>query len=508
MTAFIFYELQKLDVSIVTSAGNAGDKGSHCDYNLPQLLIRPDIGKSIRGAFRDKDMKISNLVVVGATDVEGKTASFSETFQASEAGDEKIVYAPGENIWVPNMEGGAATADGTSYAAPIVAGLIAYWRGVDSGWAESFENARALPKLARVFQRPLNIPKTDSIDRTPFVWNGQDKGESCLTNEMLADDNGKLLCPEELRRCSNGDDKRKRRSCDLGDGDDDEEGSGSSGGDSGLRPSPITWQPGTPSPTCSSNCGSLCSGYYCKPNPTGNPPDYSDPKLHPATSVPAVTTSVPIQTSDVPTATSNPVPSVTPRVPSRDARWDLFHMAVTLDSGSLSYTWVGNEDDQSQPVEEYLENNSKCNNPDWMGADKDYPTYPASLEVTNFFGAHDCKFVFQVASQSEWLGLDSGEWLGNVICTEYDYAECFKDTDKTIYSCDDLDGYRTRWAYCTWDHWFTNTNTRTAALSRLAAIRKLQADNGTSRLGLETDGSLSVNMTNPASNGTANLRFL
>ncbi|KAK7710225.1 Glucan endo-1,3-alpha-glucosidase agn1 [Diaporthe eres] len=506
--AFIFYELQKLDVSIVTSAGNEGDKGSHCDYNLPQLLIRPDIGRSIKGAFGDNDMTISNLVVVGATDVKGKKASFSETFQASTAGNKKIVYAPGENIWVPDMEGGAVAADGTSYAAPIVAGLIAYWRGVNSGWDEAFKNARALPKLARVFQRPLNIPSTASGDRQPFVWNGQDKGESCLTNGMLADDNGNPLCPEELRVCSNGDDKRKRQSCDLGDGDDDEEGSGSSGGDSGLRPSPITWQPGTPSPTCSSNCGSLCSGYYCKPNPTGNPPDYSDPKLHPATSVPAVTTSVPIQTSDVPTATSNPVPSVTPRVPSRDARWDLFHMAVTLDSGSLSYTWVGNEDDQSQTVEEYLENNSKCNNPDWMGADKDYPTYPASLEVTNFFGAYDCKFVFQVASQSEWLGLDSGEWLGNVICTEYDYAECFKDTDKTFYSCDDLDAYRTRWAYCTWDHWFTKTNTRTAALSRLAAIRKLQADNGTSRLGLETDGTLSVNMTNPASNGTANLRFL
>lgn len=33
----------------------------------------------------------------------------------------------------------------------------------------------------------------------------------------------------------------------------------------------------------------------------------------------------------------------------------------------------------------------------------------------NFFGASDCKFVFQVDSRNEWLGLDDGEWLGNVI---------------------------------------------------------------------------------------------
>lgn len=509
-TAFMFLELQKLGVSIVTSAGNKAEKGKHCDDYLPQRLIRRDVDALVSRRLRKK---MRNLIVVGATDEKGLKASFSETFRADKEANELIVYAPGEGVLVPVPGGGFEFRDGTSYAAPMVAGLIAYWRGMESNWAPAFTSATAMPKLARDFMRRLGSRSTAEDDpRQLFAWNGQVKDKSCLTNGMLADDDGNLLCPESLQVCDDSD-KRKRQSCalpDPDDGDDYDAGSGSSGSDSGLRPSPITWQPGTPSPTCSSNCGSLCSGYWCKPNPTGNPPDYSDPILHPVTSVPSHTTSAPHLTTSVPTATSKPAaaPSVDPRVPSRDARWDLFHMAVTLDSGGLSYTWVGNEDDQSQPVETYLENHSKCNNPDWMGADKNYPAYPASMDVTNFFGAHNCKFVFQVGSQSEWLGLDSGEWLGNVICSEYDYAECFKDTDKTFYSCDDLDATRTRWAYCTWDHWFTKVNTRTAALSRLAAIRKLTADNETSRLGLELDGSLSVNMTSPAANGTANLRFL
>lgn len=477
-------------------------EGSHCDDNLPQLLIRPDVAARFRRILG----KIKNLIVVGATDGNGVKASFSEKFRANEEADDMIVYAPGMDVIVPtvNEDEPYEVKSGTSYSAPFVSGLIAYLRGVASPWAPEFERASVMTSLVSILQRELRIEDEREDDPEEviwqsFVWNGQVKDKSCLTNGMLTDANGNFLCPEKLRVCSDDDDKRKRQSCTLPDPDENE-GSGSSGGDGGLRPSPITWQPGTPSPTCSSNCGSLCSGYYCKPNPTGNPPDYSDPKLHPsATSIPSLTSEVPTATSKPATAPSNPA-----RVPSRDARWDLFHMAVTLDSGSLEYVWVGNEDDQSQPVETYLEDHSKCYNPDWMGADNDYPTYPASMEVHNFFGASNCKFVFQVGSQSEWLGLDSGEWLGNVICSEYDYAECFKDTDKTFYACDDLDAYRTRWAYCTWDHWFTKSNTRAATLSRLAAIRKLKAENGTSRLGLESDGSVSVNMTSIVLNGTAN----
>ncbi|KAK7721010.1 hypothetical protein SLS64_001303 [Diaporthe eres] len=72
------------------------------------------------------------------------------------------------------------------------------------------------------------------------------------------------------------------------------------------------------------------------------------------------------------------------------------------------------------------------------------------MEVKHFFRASYCKLVFQVDSRNEWLGLDDGERLVNAICSEYDYSECYKDTYKKFYAYDDMDAYRTRWAYCTW----------------------------------------------------------
>ncbi|KAK1751034.1 hypothetical protein QBC47DRAFT_417470 [Echria macrotheca] len=42
--------------------------------------------------------------------------------------------------------------------------------------------------------------------------------------------------------------------------------------------SALTYTPGVASPTCTASCGSLCSGYYCHANATGNPPVFHDPK--------------------------------------------------------------------------------------------------------------------------------------------------------------------------------------------------------------------------------------
>lgn len=457
-------------------------------------------------------------MVVGATDENGLHAYMSELFRDPGL-SQKIVHAPGRDVIVPSLDGGYELTSGTSFSTPLAAGLIAYVRGMDSPWAAAFKSAIDVTELLveKVLQRKLiidykKVQYSDNKNPGPivegqpytFIWNGQVQGESCFKNGLITDADGEFKCPEDLRDCSALGDEQKRQSCML-PSPGNSGGSGSSGGDGGLTPSPITWQPGTPSPTCSSNCGSLCSGYYCKPNATGNPPDYSDPKLHPvSTPTQPSTPSVPTATSKSPSTPSNP-----PRVPSRSARWDMFNMAVTLDSGSQEHVWVGHEDDQSHSVESYLEDNSKCYNPDWEGADHTYPDYPSSMEVHNFFGASDCKFVFQVDSQSEWLGLDDGEWLGNVICSEYDYAECYKDTDKTFYACDDMNAYRTRWAYCTWDHWFTGSaaSSRVATLARLQAIRMLKAQNKTVRTGLEKDGSLSENLNSVSTNGTINSRL-
>ena len=44
----------------------------------------------------------------------------------------------------------------------------------------------------------------------------------------------------------------------------------------------VTLASGTPSPVCKSNCGKLCTGFYCNPQPTGTPPGFF-PVPHPST---------------------------------------------------------------------------------------------------------------------------------------------------------------------------------------------------------------------------------
>lgn len=58
-------------------------------------------------------------------------------------------------------------------------------------------------------------------------------------------------------------------------------GSGSGSGSGPGFPSFISFATGAPSPTCTSGCGTLCTGYFCRPNPTGKPADQRDPKAPP-----------------------------------------------------------------------------------------------------------------------------------------------------------------------------------------------------------------------------------
>ena len=98
--------------------------------------------------------------------------------------------------------------------------------------------------------------------KVPTVWNGQVFGHSCLVDTVAAGGQG---FPGD-NVCPNIDDILKPDADKL-------PLSGSDGGGDA-----VTYTPGAPSPTCKTHCGTLCSGYYCKPTPTGYPPDYKDPK--------------------------------------------------------------------------------------------------------------------------------------------------------------------------------------------------------------------------------------
>jgi len=76
--------------------------------------------------------------------------------------------------------------------------------------------------------------------------------------------------------------------------------SGSPSGPDGDGPT-ITFEPGPNGPSCTTNCGTLCKGFYCLPHPTGTPPDYIPP---------------PSPTPNAPTDPQPQPPANTPQLPT------------------------------------------------------------------------------------------------------------------------------------------------------------------------------------------------
>ncbi|KAK7738406.1 Glucan endo-1,3-alpha-glucosidase agn1 [Cytospora paraplurivora] len=427
---------------------------------LPQYLLKGKL--------------LLNLLVVGATDKNARRASFSEGFSDT-ATFNKMLHAPGDEIIVPDAEtGGYAYNSGTSFSTPLVAGLVAYLRGLDSGWAETLESPAGVRKMLKFLQRKLTIDDSGVVysgtrtegDVVPFIWNGQILTESCLLNGLLTDADGNPLCPNQLRVCATNDKRKKRSTCTLPDddaGDDSSSSSSSSSGsstDNGLQPSPITWQHGTPSPTCTTSCGQLCSGYYCVQDPTGTPADYTEPKITSATAAKTTSkstiTSKPTTTSKT-TTTSKPTTTTTAsiRMPSRSARWDLMTYDKYVNSKGI-YKWLGYDDDEGETLKEFLSTGPSCDSADWIKTMDSSEDYPSNMTIDTFFKATDCLFLLDVSTQAEWQGLSNGDLLGSVVCDAYDYADCFKASSTTAWACGggSEDGLMYQWAYCTWDHWF------------------------------------------------------
>jgi hypothetical protein len=88
-----------------------------------------------------------------------------------------------------------------------------------------------------------------------------------------------------------------------------------------YRHDPVTYKPGSPSPTCTGNCGSICAGFYCLPTPTGTPPDFWDPEnpAHPPQgedTAPSIPPTVTVPTSSpTSSASSTSAPPSKPTTP-------------------------------------------------------------------------------------------------------------------------------------------------------------------------------------------------
>lgn len=244
----------------------------------------------------DKYGGLPNLMVVSASNFKTQLDWFSHWSPYIAA------FAPGENVQLPRDPsfGGKPmrTDDGTSFAAPQVAALAAYFRALSSPWHSQLSSPSNVKKLTQLFARRFAVRHhpVATEGMRPVIWNGQVGEHSCLSEYAAkGKEDWANVCPtikddladelpnprESVGSCSFGQtgSSAKPRRQSAGDGG----GScphvpGSSG-----PGKTIDWEEGPSAPECAADdhCGGgeLCKGYYCDPDPEiPHPPDYYDPK--------------------------------------------------------------------------------------------------------------------------------------------------------------------------------------------------------------------------------------
>ncbi len=143
-------------------------------------------------------------------------------------------------------------------------------------WKTQLQKPRTVKALITHFhgRREISDPQIPPDpwglqDKKPVIWNAQVFEKSCLLDRPFVGDEpcGEVLPPDLGSLSPTGGEPVQGN----GDGSDHPSGHGGPGGQT------ITYRSGEPSPTCTTKCGTLCTGYYCQPNPTGKPPDFTDP---------------------------------------------------------------------------------------------------------------------------------------------------------------------------------------------------------------------------------------
>ncbi|KAI9148707.1 glucan 1,3-beta-glucosidase precursor [Paramyrothecium foliicola] len=373
----IFTRLDELDVVVIAAAHNEfEDDGDDMSMSVPDLMGDPN---SI------DEYRADNLIIVGATDAMSRASSLSPH-------RDWLVMAPGYDITIASTgEGGLYfyRHHGNSFAAPLVAGIVAYWRGLPNlanEWKEELKSPSNVKKLLMYMQRPIveeNLVEgldgtqifikdfedypDDRLGPIPFIWTGSVGENNCLQDPTIHPS-----CPQgslsnlqpfgagcqqpgagdsernpSLSERPHQEDRLAARAegvCVLRpDSGRNEPGKGPGPGAIG---DPITFSPGGPSPTCvagSPDCGTLCKGFYCTPFPTGVPPGRWDPQdpAHPASG---------------PTTTPDPGPDPINEVP------DCLFIHLSQYSGVESRRTL------IRPQVIYSSYNSLCSSAVWCGS--------------------------------------------------------------------------------------------------------------------------------------------
>lgn len=201
----------------------------------------------------------------------------------------------------------------------MVAGIIGYWRSLNSPWKDQLQRPSNVKKLVRTFHHAFGVSgvRTPDANSKRVMWNGQVLRKNCLTDYATRNSWDKQNnCPSLQANLDNQPDgpngndpfsgigptasnKKKRKNIqnvrlsnatDGSNVDSDnpkfeccacESPADSNGDDAGADGTSISFTSTSakPSPTCTSGgCGVLCTGYYCTPHPTGTPPAFLDPK--------------------------------------------------------------------------------------------------------------------------------------------------------------------------------------------------------------------------------------
>ncbi|KAI1773231.1 pectin lyase-like protein [Hypoxylon cercidicola] len=295
----ILKRMDRAGVTIVVAAGNwaftrdsSGSLRTAID-TYPQLFADPNNPQS-RLWRNDQDSSdlgyLPNMIIVGATNQFGKQARFSQTASFL------TTYAAGASLWTTSQMA-YETDSGTSFAAPEVAALAAYFKQLSSNWHDQLNQAntngpRAVKAMIVALQRNIDASPVVSGTSVPVIWNGIDEGVNCLLDFPNGGDPNNV-CPDLPPDITDYVPPSTCASIELAEGaammassNDTLLFKRQSGGSCTIPPNgggtTISFTTGPAvGPTCvnPTACGGVvCSGYWCGPTPTGYPPGYQDPK--------------------------------------------------------------------------------------------------------------------------------------------------------------------------------------------------------------------------------------
>ncbi|KAK4096835.1 carbohydrate-binding module family 24 protein [Parathielavia hyrcaniae] len=339
---------------------------------------------------------IPNLIVVGSVLGEGIVGG-----QHSDA-PWVTCYAPGYSVRVatsdPKYELGGLyrSTGGTSLASATVAGLAAYFRGLDPTLTTAVLVKERILALAYARQRRPGRSDTEYAPDT-VIWNGQQNGGSIV------------------RACSGGNTKRQ------------------SGGSCPVQHPPnaptFTFRTGSAEPTCVSGaaCGSSCKGFFCQGNPLPQNPDFLDPRNPGSVQNPTgpyygdwdgtINRPSSTRTPTSTTSTARPKPTgPTPAPGHGDSTptWSLIYYELR-DSRGQSQDFYGYDDSANtncQPEPATWKNSCRFSSSDMMlRCDKWAPaTCVDRRSGPNYGGGGTCKVDYAAGIYQYWQAILLCEW--------------------------------------------------------------------------------------------------